>query len=38
MWYIRNSNERQLMETVTASGVLAVEAAVKTREINKRRQ
>ena len=29
MWYVGNSNRRQLMEKVKASGVVDVEAAVK---------
>ena len=35
MWYVRNSNGRQLMETVKASGVVDVEPAVKPAKFKK---
>ena len=35
MWYFGNSNGRQLMEKVKASGVVDVEAAVKPEKFKK---
>ena len=35
MWYFGNSNGRQLMEKVKASGVAGVEAAVKPEKFKK---
>ena len=35
MWYVENSNGRQLMEKVKALGVVDVEAAVKPEKFKK---
>ena len=35
VWYVGNSNERQLIETVRASGVVDVEAALKPEKFKK---
>ena len=35
MWYVRNSNERQLMEAVKASGVVDIKPAVKPEKYRK---
>ena len=35
VWYVGNSNGRQLIETVKASGVVDVEAAVKPEKFKK---